>query len=135
MDEHQRLSALRAVLQRLTHFAGYAAALTEHATQIELTAIALEELAQGDDDIMAVGQVLRETAAALRANAETLAGKVQSAIDRLSDNPTAGDIEAALVDLNAANETLTGAGSLADTIDPDAGGGVVDDGSGGVVDA
>lgn len=136
MTEVERLQELRAQLERVMHLAGYAAALEEHAIELELTAIALEKLHEEGDDLMSVAQVLRDAAAAAKQGAADVKAAIDSAIARLSDNPTAADIQAAIDDLNTANATNADALAAAGTIDPDTTtGGVVDDGSGGVVEA
>lgn len=133
-DAIGRLEQMAAVFERLKYQAGYAAFLHQESTKLEVIAIALENQHTEGDNLMAVGAalrqgaVLRQTAADVKQAATDVETSIQAAITRLSDNPTAADITAALADLGEASTVTT----TAATIDPDdTSGGVVDDGSGG----
>lgn len=141
---------LQIILARLTHLAGYAGALLDRGIQQELTAIALEDMANEGELDMAVADILKQAAADARASAE--AGKasseavkaaIDSALARLSDNTTltAEDVAAITTDLEAAKAANdagvaadTSAAGVADTIDPAVPGGVVAAGDGTVTE-
>lgn len=132
--------ALKMIFERLLHLAGYAAYLLEESIKLNLTATALEK----EGDIMpSVGEILKQAAADARTSSEAAAAAstatgeaIQSAINRLADNQTLTEDEKAAImtDLEAAktaNDASAAASAenaaLADTVDPDAPGGVVTD--------
>lgn len=130
-ETSDELRAQGAQLKRLSELTGYQAILKDLAAQIDLIGVAL----QGDNELMAIGDVLRQNAADVKAANESLNQAIDAAIARLSDNATQADIDAAVADLQAAKNTATEALNKVNTqIDPDQGGGVVDDGSGGVTE-
>lgn len=129
------MSEVQRQLARLAGLAGHQEGLQQRALEIGLIAIAIEQAHEEGDDLMSVAQVLRDAAAAVKQGATDVQAGIDSAIARLSDNPQAADIQAAIDDLNAAKATQDTSIAAAGTIDPDdTTGGVVDDGSGGVTE-